>query len=303
MRELRLLLAVAGAGNMLRAAQEAGLTQPAVSKAIAGLESAFGARLFDRDNRGVQPTPQGAIVIRHARLMFDQMRQAVEEIDSLADASGGELRVGGTPSASGGLLAHAIGQLAAAHPGIRCHAAEMEASQLVAELRERRLDFGVCRAPALRPGDELEFEPLFKDRLLVVAGEQHRLARRRALRLEDLAAEDWILPPETSAVGQEIRAAFERGGLASPQARITLMSILMRYELLGTQRYLTVLHGSLLRLGRPPVHVRVLPVDLGAGVTVGLLRVRGRTLLPAAERLMERLRALGKALAARKGPA
>ena len=302
-RELRLLLAVARAGNMMKAAQDAGLSQPAVSKAIAGLESAFGTRLFDRDNRGVQPTPQGQIVIRRARLMFEEIRQAVEEIGFLASAASGELRVGATPSASAGLLAHAIGLLASSHPGLRYHAVEMEAGQLAAEVRDRTLDFAVGRDPGARMEDDLIFEPLFQDRVLVVAGDQHRVAKRRALRLDELVGEEWILPPEGSAVGREIEVAFARRKLALPQARITLMSTLMRYELLATQRYVTVLHGSLLRFGRPPSYIRVLPVDLGASVNTGLLRSRGRTLSPAAELLMDQLRALGKALAQRKAVA
>jgi DNA-binding transcriptional LysR family regulator len=104
LRELRLLLAVARSGSILKAASEIGLTQPALSKSIAGLEATFGVRLFDRNNRGVSVTPQGEILLRRAAGVFEELRQAVDELQSLADAARGELRLGGTPAVCAGLL-------------------------------------------------------------------------------------------------------------------------------------------------------------------------------------------------------
>ena len=66
LRELRLFLAVARSGSIVKAANEIGLTQPALSKSIAELERAFGVRLFDRTNRGVTPTPHGEVLLRRA---------------------------------------------------------------------------------------------------------------------------------------------------------------------------------------------------------------------------------------------
>ena len=77
LRELRLLLAASQAGSILKAANEIGLTQPALSKSIADLEGTFGIRLFDRTNRGVIPTPHGEILLRRATGVFEELRQAV----------------------------------------------------------------------------------------------------------------------------------------------------------------------------------------------------------------------------------
>src|ERR1700681_3581262 len=75
LRELRLLLAVARSGSILKAADDIGLTQPAVSKAIADLEGTLGVRLFDRTNRGVEATPYGRIVLIRAAGVFEELRQ------------------------------------------------------------------------------------------------------------------------------------------------------------------------------------------------------------------------------------
>jgi DNA-binding transcriptional LysR family regulator len=292
LRELRILLAVARAGSLLKAAGEIGLTQPAVSKSIADLEATLGVRLFDRNNRGVQATPQGAIVIRRALAMFEEMRQAVRELGFMEDASSGEVRIGGTPSVCGGLLAHAVAQLQTRRPGVRHDVVELESEQLLAEVRGRLVDVGVGRKPVLRADDEIAFEPLFDDRLFVVCGARHAQARRGTVALGDLAAERWVFPSPGSFVTRQLEAAFERARVTPPAPAVATMSTLLRYELLASQRFITVLHGSLLQFGRLPGNLRVLPVDLGAAVPIGLFRARQRTLSPATEMLIETLHKL-----------
>ncbi len=131
LRELRLLLAVARCGSILKAAQDIGLTQPAVSKSIADLEGVLGVRLFDRTNRGVEPTPYGRVVLLRAAGVFDELRQAVEELAFLSGSSGGELRIGGTPAMCGGLLSHAISAIEGERPGVQFHVVELESEKLV----------------------------------------------------------------------------------------------------------------------------------------------------------------------------
>lgn len=97
LRELRLLAAIAHSGSILKAAQEVGLSQPALSKALADLEETLGVRLFDRTNRGVEPTPHGSVFIRRALAVFDEMRRGVEELKVLTDSTGGEIRMGARP--------------------------------------------------------------------------------------------------------------------------------------------------------------------------------------------------------------
>src|SRR6267143_2141065 len=66
LREMRILLAAAKWGSLAKAAENLGLSQPAISKAIAGLEDTFGGVLLDRTHRGVQPTTQGTVLLQRA---------------------------------------------------------------------------------------------------------------------------------------------------------------------------------------------------------------------------------------------
>jgi hypothetical protein len=68
------------------------------------------------------------------------------------------------------------------------------------------------------------------------------------------------------------------------------MSMLVRSELVATHSFLTVMYGSILRFGKLPASLRVLPIDLPSGIPVGVVRARGRTLAPSAEVFMQALR-------------
>lgn len=290
LRELRLLLAVARSGSILRAAQDVGVTQPAVSKSIADLEGVLGVRLFDRTNRGVEPTPHGRVVLLRAAGVFDELRQAVEELDFLSGSSGGELRIGGTPAMCGGLLSHAIRTIESERPDVQFHVVELESEKLVGEVRARAIDVGLAREPTLGLADDIAFDPLFEDRLFVVAGAHHPLAGRRSIKLEEVADQRWVLPMPQSPVNQQFRSAFERLESRLPHPAVTTMSLLVRYELLATDRFVTVLHGSLLQFGNMPSYVRVLPIELSAGIPIGLTKVRNRTVAPVAELFTQRMR-------------
>ncbi|MBL8381748.1 MAG: LysR family transcriptional regulator, partial [Burkholderiales bacterium] len=295
LRELRLMVAVAQAGSILRAAEEVGLTQPAVSRAIADLEGAVGVRLFDRTNRGVEETPQGRILIDRARAMFAEMRQGIEEINALSDATAGEVRIGGTPAMCGGLLAHAIARVAAQRPGVRHVVEEMEAERLAAAIRARVLDLAIGREPGVRADAEVAFEHLFDDRMFVVAGHRHPIAARARVSAAQLADLRWLLPPPETQTHRQVGDALRRLGVRLPQSAVTIMSVLMRYQLVRTGAYVTALHGSALHHAMLP-GIRVLPIELDATIPIGMSRLKGRTTTPAVEAFATVIREVAKPL-------
>jgi DNA-binding transcriptional LysR family regulator len=283
LRELRLFLAVARSGSIVKAANEIGLSQPALSKSIAELERTFGVRLFDRSNRGVTPTPHGEILLRRSTGVFEELRQAVVELGTLTEASRGELRLGGTPTVCAGLLPRAITSILRNRPKFRFHVAELESGKLGSEVLARSLDVGIGRKQAAWDSGNLEFDRLFDDRLFIVAGALHPLVSRRSIALEEAAHHRWVLPTREGSVTAQLENELRRQRLEPPQSAVTTMSVLVRYELIATNSFLTVMYGSMLRFGNVPKFVRVLPIALPTGIPVGILRLKGRTLAPSAE--------------------
>ena len=165
-------------------------------------------------------------------------------------------------------------------------------------LRERTIDFFVGRLPQPIEKD-LEFETLFQEGLVVVAGAHNRWARHRKIRLAELVAEPWLLPPfETSAVGSLIAQAFRASGLEVPKNRIMTDAVLFMQSLVANGDFLSCYSSSPMRLGTVGLGLKVLPVHLPVPRSpFGILRLKNRTLSPAAELFIQHAREVAKPLA------
>lgn len=304
LRELHILSAVVQAGSMAKAAASLGMTQPAISEAIANLEHALEVRLLDRSRRGVAPTVYADTLLRRSRAAFDELRQGVKEIESLADAGSGEVRIGCSESISAAFLPKAIEQFAAQHPRVVLQVENQVAPALdLPGLRDRRLDLVLARVatPSSGGGPEkdIDVEILFKDPMVLAVGSQHPLARRRRIDLSDLAGEPWILPPPDSLNHTTVIDAFRSRGLDPPKVTLVSYSVHLRNSLLASGRYITVFARSNLVLGADNHSLKALPFRLpDRPWFLAIVTLKNRTLNPAAQRFIAHLRGLAKSIAA-----
>src|SRR3981189_3443187 len=209
LRDLHILLAVVQRGSMAKAAAELAISHPAVSKAIADMEYTLGLRLLDRARHGIEPTMYGRVLIKRGMTIFDELKQAAQELDFLADSTVGELRIGSSESMAAGLLPAIIDRFSRQCPRVDLSVAQVVfATAHTHELRERSIDLLLGRMFVSLEEDDLESEVLFDDQLLVVSGNQSRWARSRRLELADLVGEQWILPPANSVAGALNAAVF-----------------------------------------------------------------------------------------------
>src|SRR5688572_26070595 len=116
LHDLHVLMAVVQAGSMSKAAQLLNTTQPAVSRSIADLEHAIGVRLLDRRRHGVEPTAFGRAMLEGGTAMFDGLRQAVKNIEFLADPTAGEVRIGTTPPLAASFVSAVIDRMSRRYP-------------------------------------------------------------------------------------------------------------------------------------------------------------------------------------------
>jgi DNA-binding transcriptional LysR family regulator len=294
LRDLRLLLAVSRWGSMAQAAAHLGVSQPAVSKAVADLEDTLGVRLLDRTARGVEPTPYGDALLKRSAAMFDELRQGVKDIEFLADPSAGELRIGASyPVVE--MLSLVIERVAARHPKMVFRVNVGDSTELQrGDLTERRLELVFGRVPASAE-ETMESTTLFDDQVVVAAGTNSPWARRRKLTLAELIDERWFLPPESGLAGQAVVAAFAANALQIPRAAVISNSTHLRNLLLATGRYLAVAPDSDLRVSARHLPFKILPVDLGvAPRPVGIVWLKNRTLGPAARIFIDEARVLAR---------
>src|SRR4029077_9026400 len=173
LRDLHILFAVVQQGSMAKAGVQLGMSQSAVSQAIAAIEHALRVPLLDRTSKGVTPTIYGSALLRRGSAAFDELRLGVQEIEDLADPATGEVRIAVPESSIAGILPPIIERLSRRHPRIKLLVLDSAGTMDYPDLRERRVDFVV--AILLRPlegerAKEFHAEILRYDRICLAVG-------------------------------------------------------------------------------------------------------------------------------------
>jgi DNA-binding transcriptional LysR family regulator len=284
LRDLHILLAVAKAGSMGKAAAELAISQPSISKAIADVEHAVGLRLLDRGPHGIEPTIYGRALVKCGVSVFDELRQGIKELDFLTDPHSGELRIGCTETLAAGFVSAVIDRLTRQYPRLNFHLVPADPATLVArELRPRNVELVVIATMTLREERDLNVDTLFDDRFVVMAGAESRLVRRRKLKLADLLEERWILPPADSFPAISIAQTFRAAGLKAPSAQMVSFSLPLHHHLLATGQFVTMLPASMLRFGKH-LPLKLLSVDMPEiPYPTGIVALQNRTLSPLAQ--------------------
>jgi len=199
--------------------------------------------------------------VGRARIIFDEIRQGVSDIEQISDPTQGEVRIGTTEPVTV-VVSEIIGRLVRKYPRIRYHVLVSDTDTLGRELRERALDVLVTRWVSPLVADDLATTVLFKSPLAVMAGRHHPLLLRKKLNLGDLMGEQWTLSPADSFLGRIVVDLFQRRKLPLPPAVVTTISIYMRLNLLASGRFLTILPLTMLRHRSNSAWLRALNVDL-----------------------------------------
>src|SRR5262249_54529450 len=145
LHDVRVLLSVVQAGSMHKAAERLATSQPAISRAISGLEHDLGVRLLDRSPTGIEPTQYGRAIIKRGLAVFDELRQGVKDIEFLTDPTGGELRIGCSEQAAAGPVLAVIDRLIRRHPRIAFDVVTGPARSVFRDLAERRVELVIIR--------------------------------------------------------------------------------------------------------------------------------------------------------------
>jgi len=300
LRDVDILLAVIQTGSMGKAAGALNMSQPAISKAIAYLEHTLGVRLLDRSRQGVEPTPSGRALIKRGVAMFDELRQGVQDIASLADPAVGEIRMGGSEHTVSAIYSPVIHQLSRQNPRMTFHVIVGDLRMMSRELDARNIDFVVSRMYS-SPSEEHSIEVLFEDPLVVVTGASNPLARRRKIAFAELLDEPWTLQPRENNFGSFALDAIRAAGFPPPRITVASTSNSLRGEMLATGHYLTMVPRYWTLLPRRHPSLRVLPVEFpNSRLKVAIITLKNRSLSRATELFIDSLRAITKPLAREK---
>jgi len=291
LRDLHILLAIAERGSLIGAADDLSISPPVISKAIADLEAAVGARLFDRDRHGSVPTAFGRALINRSVNALDELRQGIKELEFLADPTTGEVLIGGLVAMMGGLLPRIVAELRLGHPRLTCNVTQVLTTPgLYDNLRNRNFDLIIGRLPAQPLDADLVSERLFDEPVSIVVGKDSPLARRRKLSISDLLDEPWVLPQPGTQVGSLVDEVFG-ASVGRPIAPVICSSIEMYWGLLATGRFIAAMPRWLLSFAPQRNTVAELPIKAMTRIDpVGIVTLRNRTLSPAARLFIDKTR-------------
>ena len=191
LRDLRYLVALAEHKHFGRAAEASFVSQPTLSTQIKKLEDELGVALVERTPRKVLLTEVGREIAQRARGVLHE----VDEIRAIArrtlDPESGTVRLGIFPTLGPYLLPHVVPRVRTRFPRLELLLIEEKTETLLRQLREGRLDAAVLALPL--HDEQLHSEFLFEEPFLLAVPERHELARRKGLKLEDLADQSLLL--------------------------------------------------------------------------------------------------------------
>lgn len=192
--QLRYFCAVAESGNFTRAAEATRVSQPSLSQQIHKLEDELGAKLFDRLPRSARLTQFGKAFLPKAQAILRQIGEARIEIREMASAESGEVVLGVIPTIAPYLLPSMLSSFSRKHPGVRVNVVEEITPTLLDRLHQGTLDLALLALPV--PGDELISVDLMSESLFAVLPENHKLANRKSIELDELREEPFLLLKE-----------------------------------------------------------------------------------------------------------
>ncbi|KLU26534.1 LysR family transcriptional regulator [Caballeronia mineralivorans PML1(12)] len=268
--QVRCHIAIAHRGSASEAAQQLGISPPAVHRAARELERTVGMTLYRRRVHSVSANPAGVEFARRLSLALYEIVQAGEELSSARGQLTGRVAIGVLPMLPPRLVARATQRLLRSHPHATVTLQEGSHAALLTDLRFGAIDaiVGALREPRLS-GAVIE-TGLFEDPYVVAVRKGHRLAAQSVISAADLAAFDWVAPQPGMPRRVVIDAMLSRLP-RRPRLVVETSSLAMIMAMLMESDCITLLSRSQIRQAYPGDELVALDVATsGAGRTVGL---------------------------------
>lgn len=205
---LRAFVAVADAGSFSAAADGLGVSQPAVSRAIATLEQQVGLALVERGAHGARLTEAGRTLERHARAIFNAERGATEALDALRGVRDGSLHIAASTTIATYVLPAAVMAFHRAHPAVRLRVTSANTRDIVERLLALDADVALVEGPVREP--RVTASVWRDDALVVIAGSHHPLTARRPVAASELARQLMILREPGSGTREVVEQVLRR---------------------------------------------------------------------------------------------
>mgnify|MGYP005818110261 CR=1 FL=1 len=183
---------VAKQGNFSRAGQKVFRSQSAVSAQIRQLEQEYGEKLLDRVGKSVRLTPAGEVLLEYAQRLLTLRSESQRAVADQGTTPRGVLAVGANEATCLYVLPDHFAEYQRLYPGVQISIYRNFSHKILEKVEDGSVDVGIVTLPVRSPS--LKIHAIFRDRLMLVTGADHPLARRRSVKIAQIADYPLIFP-------------------------------------------------------------------------------------------------------------
>ena len=291
LNQIQALVAIAETGSIRAAAARVGVSQPALSKSLQGLEEELSVSLVHRTSRGVNLTSFGQAMVARGRGIAQEVDRLREQIEQMRGALQGTINLAVSPSPSVILLPKALARFRQDYPDVQLRIREAVFPDTLQMLREGLADIALGAHPQLKLNKQSEFlvERLYYNRLVVTGRMGH--PRAGAKSLSELLDCDWLLHGPEEGPGSMYAPVFKAHQLQPPVPSILSQSFIATLTLLEGSDALSLLPERLIRSLIVSRRLIMLPIrELTPRLDVSMIVRANQPLTPIAQKLLQILR-------------
>ena len=209
---LKAFIAVAENRSFSIAAEKIFLTQPAISKRIATLESQLGTALFDRISRQIQLTEAGRALLPRAQKIINEVEDSHRAIANLSHKVEGKLRIGTSHHIGLHRLPSVLRQYIQRYPDVELDLHFMDSEEACRAVERGEIELGIVTLP-LTPNEHLKLQPVWEDHLQLITGRDHPFVGRKTIKIAELGQYPAILPATGTYTRQLVENTFAEYGV------------------------------------------------------------------------------------------
>lgn len=194
--QLHIFYTVAERGSFSAAAQSLHMTQPAVTMQVQSLEDYFGTKLLQRSTKRIELTEAGRALMPYAQRSIDLIRDTDQAMSSFTKQLKGRLQLGSSLTIGEYILPRLLGPFGQEYPHIAISMKVMNTSQIMEDILNHQLNFGLIEAPVNHP--DMHMEAVMSDELKLIVSKDHPLAERASVSLEEVMEYPFVLREQGS---------------------------------------------------------------------------------------------------------
>jgi DNA-binding transcriptional LysR family regulator len=247
LRQIRSFLSIAETLHFGRTAELIHLSQPALSLQIRALEEEVGVRLFERNRRKTTLTAAGAAFRDDAAAALSQLEQAIRRARLAASGKLGLLRIGFVSTAGSEIVPNIVRQFRQLNPEVEFSLRNILTAEQVQMLETGSLDIGFLRVP-IREHSALDVVTVHREPFVLVVPSSHKLAKRKRVRLREVAGQDFVMYERTYAPGfHDLMFGILRDAGIVPNVTQTAVEIPTLISLVASGMGITIMPASVVK--------------------------------------------------------